>query len=296
MKTHVIALSLLFCMPAGDAPLESLSGGESIACVDALESLARQPDVLFDDHTAFSFETPAQVGDLLAANSTDAELLDAMTDLGFPPEKFGYIRLGTSPLVGDQEAALLFGQSPACLLQGLHGGLLQLANPGKGDLLGVELVLGCTTDTDSDDYSCVTLLVGVRLDGTKSLILGLLGKASGESYLEAPRLFLGEWMYEACAEVSRDPGSGGLAGPLEPVLVKKGKLKKFAKNYAKCFRSCFSGLNAALTPLQLFCLTAVALGCIPAGPGWGACFLSGAGACVGFFTALQILACGVFCL
>lgn len=292
----MIALSLLLCVPVGYAPTQGLPGIETGGSAAALEALALQPDVLFDDHTAFSFETPSRVSDLLAANSTDAELLLAMAEQGFSPEKFGYIRFGTNPLAGDLESAAVFGQSPARLLGGLHDGLLQLANPGKGDLVGVELLLGCTMATDDLDYACVTLLVGIRLDGTETLILGTLGRASGDRYLVAPRLFIGEWMYDACAEVSRDPGGGGLAGPPEPVLVKKGKLKKYATNYAKCFRNCFSGLNAALTPLQLICLTGVALGCIPAGPAWGGCFLGGAGACVGLITALSILACGLFCL
>jgi hypothetical protein len=252
-------------------------------------------EVVFDDLTVFSLEEESEAAEFLANNANDSELLLAMEALIGDEDAFSFVRLATSPVAGDAMSREFFDESPARLLEIWHGGLLSMANPGRGDIAAVELWLGCSTDVEAHSYASVTMLVGTRLDGSKSLILGMLGEASGDSYLDTPRMFIGDWLYGACEEVGEGQDVEEFSfGPEPP--VKKGRLKKAVTNFARCFRQCFSSLYPALTPLQLFCIGAVAVGCIPAGPGWGACFLAGSGVCGLGFLGVSALACGVFCL
>lgn len=226
-------------------------------------------------------ESNERVVDVLAAHADSAAVLGSLAAGGADPRALAWSSLGS---LSAREAAEV---SPELLpaidqFESLRRGINEILAPVDLALLRVETWIGFA-GSETGPADRVMLLVATLPNSDVRLIYGRH-----------------DHLHDGVAQVAEFEGTfvdEAAANELSPLAgIKWNKVKDKWGKFKQCFKTCIMASAPALTTLQVICLVAGAVGCIPATGGWAACFTGAAAFCGLGFLGLQITACGLYAL
>lgn len=291
-------LALLQASTGKTAVAAQPGGKPSIA--EVWQKLAALPPQVSESGYLVSFERGGEMNEMLAATEKDAEVLETLWAHDVDPKEVVYQCVTTASR--EQLAKLGLEPEGTEYLERTREWLEVGADQNAHHLAECELWFGVGGDFESPSSlaTTLTLLVAVHEDGTRSLILGLVGQAIGEHNVTEPELVYGSWLYKAhgtrdITELNEDR-SGASMEPVAASAVGKGKLKKKVKDFGKCFKDCVWTAAPVMTFFQVGCVVLAVVGCTGTGPVYAACVYTAAAICGVANFALGILPCALMCL